>query len=265
MAYKREDITDLTPLGLKKINDNIRNLWSKVFGDINLTDVGNDVKNQIYTNYIQILGEGNLDTNHPLYVRFYIPENTKLIKKGTVNCVVTAYRLDSDVTSTADTHASASSSTLGASSRETTYSNTEYTTPLGSGWGSYSTGTAINETIEGVETHYHNYDINHQHVIPGHSHNMQHTHDFSVTVTIDGHSHTLNKAIIEATDVPANVTLKINGTAIGNSMSGFSAQNNISMPTDKFLLGAWNILQISCTGICRATAYGIVQALQKYN
>ncbi|MDF2800791.1 MAG: hypothetical protein K0S61_694 [Anaerocolumna sp.] len=44
MGYKREDIRDSSPLGLKKINDNFMNMWQKMFGNINFADLDNGTK-----------------------------------------------------------------------------------------------------------------------------------------------------------------------------------------------------------------------------
>ena len=47
MPIKREEIYDLSPLSIKKINDNTRTIWEKVFGNINFADLGYEVKDGI--------------------------------------------------------------------------------------------------------------------------------------------------------------------------------------------------------------------------
>ena len=47
MAGKREEVRGVTPLDIKKINDNFKNLWQSVFGNINFTDVNQEFKNKI--------------------------------------------------------------------------------------------------------------------------------------------------------------------------------------------------------------------------
>lgn len=97
MAYKREDINGTSPLDIKKINDNLRNVWSKVFGDINFSDADNDLKSKILTQWIPVQGEGNFDKNFPLTIRFFVPLNTKKIVSTNFNMVCERYRMDSGV------------------------------------------------------------------------------------------------------------------------------------------------------------------------
>jgi hypothetical protein len=39
MGFKRENVRDTSPLGIKYINDNFMNLWQKLFGNINFADL----------------------------------------------------------------------------------------------------------------------------------------------------------------------------------------------------------------------------------
>lgn len=315
MAYKREDITDTSPLGLKKINDNIRNLWSKVFGDINITDCGSDLKQQLYTNWIQPQGEGNMDTSHPLTARFYVPETTKKIKKASLNCIISPYRLDSDVTKNNDDTIAGEGSTLSTS--QDSAGTVDKTAPVEK-WGpeavNFGMGT-INASMvmphgpwiqsQGLPSDCTVGDVDHPiyqyafetegagigtavamgYVYPyangqsvaftdmiafQHTHKVfyelpKHGHTFGISLLIKGHYHNLNKAIIDAPDIPININIKVNGNSIGTTMDGLVAQNNISIPLDKILIGAWNTIEVSCTGIGRATIFGVIEALQKYN
>lgn len=97
MAYKREDINGTSPLDIKKLNDNLRNVWNKVFGDINFSDADNDLKSKILTQWIPVQGEGNFDKNFPLTIRFFVPNNTKKIVSTNFNLMCERYRMDSGV------------------------------------------------------------------------------------------------------------------------------------------------------------------------
>jgi hypothetical protein len=58
MGYKREDIRDSSPLGLKKINDNFMNMWQKMFGNINFADLDKGTQKTITSK----VSEGDLET-----------------------------------------------------------------------------------------------------------------------------------------------------------------------------------------------------------
>lgn len=97
MAYKREDINGTSPLDIKKINDNLRNVWTKVFGDINFSDADKDLKKKILTQWIPVQGEGNFDVNYPMNVRFFVPINVNKIVATSFNLFCEKYRMDSGV------------------------------------------------------------------------------------------------------------------------------------------------------------------------
>lgn len=139
MAYKREDINGTSPLDIKKMNDNLRNLWEKVFGDINFSDADNDLKSKILTQWIPVQGEGNFDKNFPLTIRFFVPNNTKKIVSTNFNMMCERYRMDSGVAeggggaSNVDIAMSMGSSTINASV-STGGANTSYV----NSWGNWN-------------------------------------------------------------------------------------------------------------------------------
>ena len=61
MPGKREEVRGVTPLDIKKINDNFKNLWQSVFGNINFTDV-----NQEFSSKISALGNKILALSNSL-------------------------------------------------------------------------------------------------------------------------------------------------------------------------------------------------------
>lgn len=64
MAGKREEVRGVTPLDIKKINDNFKNLWQSVFGNINFTDVNQEFKNKISALSNKILTVNNSLKTH---------------------------------------------------------------------------------------------------------------------------------------------------------------------------------------------------------
>ncbi|MGL5352157.1 MAG: hypothetical protein ACRDA5_02380 [Clostridium sp.] len=99
MAYKREEVNGTSPIDIKKINDNMRGLWAKVFGDINFSDTDKDLKKKILTQWIPVQGEGNFDIHYPMTIRFFIPNNTSKIVGSNFNLYCERYRMDSGVAS----------------------------------------------------------------------------------------------------------------------------------------------------------------------
>lgn len=98
--FKRQNIakSGLQGLAEKYINDNFINLFSKVSGgNINYTDLDTPTQNKINTQFIPFQGEGNVDANFPLEIRFYIPPNIKEIKGAKLSAVASNYRMDSDI------------------------------------------------------------------------------------------------------------------------------------------------------------------------
>lgn len=93
----REQINGNTPQDIMKVNENFEAIWYKLHGDVDFADTNRGLKNRIQTQYIPVQGEGNFDKNYPLYVRFYVPPNTKEIKSSSFNAICENYRMDSGV------------------------------------------------------------------------------------------------------------------------------------------------------------------------
>lgn len=294
MAYKREEITDVSPLGLKKLNDNIRNLWSKVFGDINIGDMGNDVKTELYSNWIQVQGEGNLDSSHPLTIRFYVPENTTKVRKGQLNLIASHYRMDSDVAQSNSEPINLNSVTV--TGQVTTSSTGAYTNAHAT-WGGTSvvttkraaksdnTGAIIStlsalaeydpDTLSGLYPNGYVDMINHVHNMRTsdleHTHDISHSHTLSTSGTLPMHTHPLNKGIVEDAENLPSFSVNLNGNDLAVTLNNSTlAANNVDVMS-KIAIGSWNTLTVSCAAngdgsktIGRITVYGIVEVLQKY-
>lgn len=213
MAYKRQNVNGTSPLDLKAMNDNFMALWDKVFGDINMSDIQKDVKDVLYTAYLSIQGEGNIDSSHPIYIRFYIPPNVKKINSAKLNIITSRYRVDSDVTSSSPAKTSSSTVTSGASSISTSESGGGYTSTRTSSSGGGGTVTSVvNDWVDGggayavpapssygvndfladlvntqageyAKIDYYRLNHNHHVYIPNHNH--------SVSIDIPEHSHNM--------------------------------------------------------------------------
>ena len=100
MAYMRRDVRGTTGQDIEKINSNFMDIFDKVFGNINFSDADTNMKNKILTQWIPIQGEGNLDSSNPLYIRFFVPPNTRSVVSTNFNVMTEHYRMDSSITST---------------------------------------------------------------------------------------------------------------------------------------------------------------------
>lgn len=95
----RENVNGVTPQDLNKINNNFMSIWKTLFGGLDFSDTNGELKKKIQTQQMPVQGEGNFDSNYPLYIRFYVPNNTKSITKSSFNMICERYRMDSSVTS----------------------------------------------------------------------------------------------------------------------------------------------------------------------
>ena len=93
----REQITDTSPQSLNKLNNNFMTIWKTLFGGLDFSDTNNELKKKIQTQQIPVQGEGNFDKNFPLYIRFFVPNNTKSITSTSFNMICERYRMDSSV------------------------------------------------------------------------------------------------------------------------------------------------------------------------
>lgn len=97
MALERKKVTGTTTRDIANINANMEALWFKLFGNLNLGDINSEFLDKVLTQYVTLQGEGNLDRNNPLYIRFYVPPNTKKIISSPINIMLSRYRMDSGV------------------------------------------------------------------------------------------------------------------------------------------------------------------------
>ena len=100
MAYIRQDVHGTSGQDILKINENFMNIFEKVFGDINFSDVDSELQKRINKQWIPVQGEGNLDSSNPLKIRFFIPPNTTKLVSTNFNVITENYRMDSSITST---------------------------------------------------------------------------------------------------------------------------------------------------------------------
>lgn len=108
MAYVREEIRGTSGQDIMKMNENFMNIFQKVFGDINFSDVDNLMKSAINTQWISFQGEGNLDSNYNYTVRFFVPPNVKEVKGASFNAILERYRMDSGVANSGGGYANGS-------------------------------------------------------------------------------------------------------------------------------------------------------------
>lgn len=113
MAYVRENINGFTPQDLNKLNDTLMGLFEKVHGDINFSDTDSVTQSKILTQWMPVQGDGNMDKNVPYYIRFFIPPNVKEVKSSDFNFMLENYRMDSSITTNADTSYPVISTTTG--------------------------------------------------------------------------------------------------------------------------------------------------------
>lgn len=125
MAYMRRDVRGTTGQDIEKINSNFMDIFDKVFGNINFSDADIKTRNKINTQWIPIQGEGNLDSSNPLYIRFFVPPNTTEVKSTNFNVMTEHYRMDSSITSSAESKQEVVSIVSGASPSTTESSSSE--------------------------------------------------------------------------------------------------------------------------------------------
>lgn len=295
--YVREDIRDTSPQSLKKLNDTLSALWFKLFGDVSLSDLAKDVKQELYSNWLQPQGEGNLDANHPLFIRFYVPSNTKSVKQAKLNIVTSNYRLDSDVTSAATQTVWGGTTTSGSGGASTSSSGGSATSSSGGNhnhdifrlanedpfpaemvtnfYKYYANGVANLDlsillpegyqvtNFDSIKTYTSSGD--HVHTVGDHTHTIgNHTHEVITATTTNEHSHNQNMAIIESETVPSGVKIYINENLVGTAMNGTNVEQNDINILDFINIGTWNIIKVTSENIARVTAYGIVELLQNY-
>lgn len=299
MPYVREQIHGTSGQDIMKINENFMSIFEKVFGDINFSDTDEALQKSILTQYIPFQGDGNLDKNYPLTIRFYVPPNVKKVNKASLNVFLENYRMDSDITEGGGGVAGGSVSLSVASGGG--YTNTlsqgtqtsyvrkwgspphEYVAPTQAfnkngtieinagglvnnpGTNSLGLGT-LNTTIGSTSTYVADLlRLQHSHEIPSHSHSISiepHTHSGSASVTIPNHHHSLKEGIRVSTTSPGTTTIAVNGTNVCSVSASKVSENDVDI-TSYIKVGEWNIIKVSTTNLARISVYGTIEAIMR--
>ena len=300
MAYIRQEIRGTTGQDIAKMNENFMGIYEKVFGDINFSDTDTALQNSILTQWIPFQGDGNLDSNYPVYVRFFVPPNVKQVKSAKLHAIAEKYRMDSSVTSGGGGVAGGSVTLSVASGGG--YTNTlsqgtqtsyvrkwgspphEYVAPTQAfnkngtieinagglvnnpGTNSLGLGT-LNTTIGSTSTYVADLlRLQHSHEIPSHSHSISiepHTHSGEASVDIPDHTHSISEGIKVSTSKIADCSIAINDTYVGWVGENKQVQNDIDI-APYIKVGEWNIIRVRTdSGLARINIYGTIEALMK--
>ena len=303
MTYVREEVRGTTGQDIMKINENFMNIFEKVFGDINFSDTDTALQNSILTQYIPFQGDGNVDKNYPLYVRFYIPPNIKTIKGATLNAFVENYRMDSDVTKGGGGVAGGSvylniSGGGKCTGEGYTASRTAYVTKWGTPPYEYEApkkylidgnmngnmsslmGGFLQSTdkvglasviLSGMHlnkaTPYADLkNFQHSHELPPIGVTVSvppHSHTGEASVTIEDHTHELKEGIRVSTTAPGTTNVYVNDNKVCSVSSGNATANNIDI-SQYVKVGEWNIIKVDTTNLARISVYGTIEAIMKY-
>ena len=299
MPYVREQIHGTSGQDIMKINENFMSIFEKVFGDINFSDTDEALQKSILTQYIPFQGDGNLDKNYPLTIRFYVPPNVKKVNKASLNVFLENYRMYSDITEGGGGVAGGSVSLSvasggGYSNSLSQGSSTSYVKKWGSppheyvaptqafnkngtieinagglvnnpGTNSLGLGT-LNAKIGSTSTYVADLlRLQHSHEIPPHSHSISiepHTHSGSASVTIPSHHHSLKEGIRVSTTAPGTTTIAVNGTNVCSVSASKVSENDVDI-TSYIKVGEWNIIKVSTTNLARISVYGTIEAIMR--
>ena len=303
MSYIRQDVRGTSGQDIAKINDNFMNIFEKVFGDINVSDADKSLQNNILTQWIPFQGEGNLDKNYPLHIRFYVPPNIKTIKSAKLNAFVENYRMDSDVTSGGGGVAGGSV-TLSISGGGNcvgngyTASRTSYVTKWGTPPYEYEAPTKylIDGNMNGnmsslmggflqstdkvglasviltgmrmnVATPYADLkNFQHSHELPPISVSVNvpaHSHTGEANISIPDHHHKLAEGIRVSTTAPQTTNIYVNNNKVCSVSSSNASANNIDI-SPYINIGDWNIIKVDTVNLARISVYGTIEAIMKY-
>ena len=303
MSYIRQDVRGTSGQDIAKINDNFMNIFEKVFGDINFSDADKSLQNNILTQWIPFQGEGNLDKNYPLHIRFYVPPNIKTIKSAKLNAFVENYRMDSDVTSGGGGVAGGSV-TLSISGGGNcvgngyTASRTSYVTKWGTPPYEYEAPTKylIDGNMNGnmsslmggflqstdkvglasviltgmrmnVATPYADLkNFQHSHELPPISVSVNvpaHSHTGEANISIPDHHHKLAEGIRVSTTAPQTTNIYVNNNKVCSVSSSNASANNIDI-SPYINIGDWNIIKVDTVNLARISVYGTIEAIMKY-
>lgn len=299
----REQITGTTPQDIRKINDNMEELWYKVHGDLNFEDNDKDVQNKLLTQFIQVQQEGNLDLTYPMYIRFYIPPNVKKVKSTSFNINVENYRMDSDIAmaqgqslpidvscgcSSSSITASVSTCAMTSGVKRWNFDNNNYndgTEPPSKHLNDIPHGTEFNyKTISGTYEYdgakgFGNTPITFagESVIAmdlmklNHCHDISHSHEFVQSP----HTHTITASVV----IPPHTHNLREGIKVSTippenvlfSLNGVSfttlSYGNPSVCNidvkDYVKIGEWNKIMVTSQTVARVVFYGIIEVVMK--
>ncbi|WP_026486803.1 phage tail protein [Caldanaerobius polysaccharolyticus] len=232
----------------------------------------------------------NLDSSHPMQLKFYLPPETLSVRKCRLNISLESFRAYEKGAAAFGgwgvTSGPSSKSTSGAYSDilnpswvdATSYNNDPsiggttgngtITNTSGShdhsytfhghnhlvkinGASVYTEYGQVNATITVTSDGDHTHTIPaHMHLIPDHTHNIEHTHQIS----IGSHSHDILYGIYTATK-PTNVSVKLDGTVIVSDIN--TDQTDIDIPVNS---NGWHTIEISSTTLGRINASLFIQA-----
>jgi hypothetical protein len=199
--------------------------------------------------------EDNVDATHPLSVRFYIPEDARLIDRAFLRLTLLNFR--SYGTGAESGGGSTATSADGGATTPTSGGGTWYSDP-GYTSGFEATDSAPDHThggaVAGDGGHAHVINLNHSHTVTI----LNHDHD----VAIPAHTHGLTHGIYEDTDA-TDVTVTINGTdrtvALGGAVTGFTADQD-SLDIAAYLTVGWNTISLASSQLGRIQATYFVKA-----
>lgn len=294
----REDIMGNSPQDIMKMNDNFRSIWQKVFGGIDFSDINEQLKQRINTQWIQVQGEGNFDSTYPLQVRFYLPPNVKEVISNKFNLQLTKYRMDSSIAEGgADTipvqinlSVSGGSGATGIggkhdhnvfeSVRNTGWEKDKIFRPIENVSGTNCVSVHEYSFANSAEKQQHAYlmlnkpmtgEESYTQIIKtdshaGHTHPTEpHSHSGSALVQLEDHSHPLNEKIKVSSTSPAGIKVYVNGTLVDDSITTDKpTATNVSFNNELIKAGEWNIIEVKTTTVARMTVYGYIEILQQF-
>lgn len=104
LAYRREKVNlnkdgTITGQDMSKLNKNFENIMYTINGNIDFSNVDDNLKNKICKQYFSFNCKENFDKDNPSICRFFIPFGAN-INEGQLNAVLSNYKIDSVVGST---------------------------------------------------------------------------------------------------------------------------------------------------------------------
>lgn len=225
----------------------------------------------------------NVASGKPLYLRLYIPKETKTIYKALLRVWTDYFRsfsigakyggYKSDTTDSGGYDQSGDTSNYGGGDVVSSnvesweYGDNGHNHGLQSGYNIWSakpgadTGTYLGAFVaSGLHTH--------SVQIPSHTHQFSftipsHTHRF----TVDSHQHDIEYGIYEASSTGSNFEIFINGADRTSALTGggyFQGTQDELNITPYLGTGRWNTIEIRSRSLCRVDACVFIQALLQY-